>query len=266
MRVVIKEGLRRAGVTRLCWRRKLRALRPYGLGFKEAPLFVLADPEIDNFTYDLANWDELRAWLTGTFSPQASLYVDEFLEAPSSMIQLAARRARWAPAMKSRLLFNYRVGWYAIARHLRPRSIVETGTHHGLGALVLLDAVHRNADEGAPGTLYSIDPRPGAGWLVPRRRRDGWQRVAASSEVALERIGHIDLFIHDTVPELEALELKAAQACGARVLITNVKDRHQSALPTIAEASGWRYTEWRERPVGHWYPGGGIGLALRPAD
>jgi hypothetical protein len=49
--------------------------------------------------------------------------------------------------------FGRRVGWYALARALKPSVVVETGVEKGLEALVLCAALLRNAQEGTSRTL-----------------------------------------------------------------------------------------------------------------
>jgi hypothetical protein len=44
-----------------------------------------------------------------------------------------------------------RLGWYAAARLLKPKVIVETGVDYGLGSCVMCAALLRNASEGHPG-------------------------------------------------------------------------------------------------------------------
>jgi len=49
---------------------------------------------------------------------------------------------------------------FALLRHVRPRRVVELGS--GVSTLVMLDALRRNADEGAPAALEVYDPYPRA--------------------------------------------------------------------------------------------------------
>ena len=65
--------------------------------------------------------------------------------------------------------FGRRLGWYAVARAMKPRVVVETGVERGHGALLLCAALLRNAAEGAPGRYYGTDINPSAGWLLAGR-------------------------------------------------------------------------------------------------
>jgi hypothetical protein len=70
------------------------------------------------------------------------------------------------------------VAWYAVVRALKPQLIVETGIKQGLGSLVLLAALERNAGEGGSGRLISFDIDPFSGWVVPQRLRARCGRLA----------------------------------------------------------------------------------------
>jgi hypothetical protein len=116
---------------------------------------------------------------------------------------------------------------YAIVRTNRPATIVETGVCNGYSTAILLEALRRNA----AGHLYSVDlpevagdveggrqfwagkggavipaGRP-SGWLVPEDLEGRWAfsqgRSADLLPPLLERLGEIDLFIHDSEHSFE---------------------------------------------------------------
>jgi predicted O-methyltransferase YrrM len=106
---------------------------------------------------------------------------------------------------------------YTLVRWLRPETIVETGVSRGVSSKIILSALE---DNGA-GTLYSID-LPNAKWIdengtrwddsiskgvttghvVPKNLRSRWNLVISESRTMLpallNRIGPIDVFIHDS--------------------------------------------------------------------
>ncbi|MFC4145687.1 O-methyltransferase [Micromonospora mangrovi] len=159
-----------------------------------------------------------------------------------------------------------RIGWYAIVRARRPAHVVETGVDKGLGSCVLAAALLRNAAEGHPGRLTSLDINPEAGYLA---RATPWADVidlvigdSVASIGALDR--PVDLFLHDSdhsrvheKREFEAVEAKLAP--GAMLLTDNVTATN--VLAEHAERTGRRFLAYRETPAGHWYPGDGIGVA-----
>ncbi|MFY1684870.1 O-methyltransferase [Micromonospora sp.] len=179
--------------------------------------------------------------------------------------QATARSARRGLADR-RVRYARRVGWYAIVRATRPTHVVETGTDKGLGSCVLAAALLRNAAEGHPGRLTSLDVNPEAGYLA---RSAPWADVtdlvvgdSVTAIAALDR--PVDLFLHDSDHshdherrEFDAVEPKLAP--GAILLTDNVTTT--GVLAEHAERTGRRFLAYRETPLDHWYPGDGIGVA-----
>ncbi|KAF0126995.1 MAG: glycosyl transferase family protein [Elusimicrobia bacterium] len=98
---------------------------------------------------------------------------------------------------------------YILTRLLKPAQVLETGVANGASSYFILRAMERNGR----GALTSIDIGeekgegfvPGSreiGWLVPENLRWRWTlEIGSSRELllpALERIGKIDLFLHDS--------------------------------------------------------------------
>jgi Methyltransferase domain len=99
-----------------------------------------------------------------------------------------------------------RLAW-CLARHLRPKRVVETGVARGLTTRVLLDALERNGG----GRLWSIDLPPllehglaeETGAAVPESLRERWTLLRGSSRRLLgglvAGLGRIELFVHDSM-------------------------------------------------------------------
>ncbi|GAA2701018.1 class I SAM-dependent methyltransferase [Micromonospora olivasterospora] len=163
-------------------------------------------------------------------------------------------------------LSRHHLAWYAIVRATRPAHVVETGVDKGLGTCVVAAALLRNAAEGRPGRVTSLDINPEAGYLA---RSAPWSAVvdlvvgdSIASSAALDR--PVDLFLHDSDHnrEHERREFEAAEAKlapGALLLTDNVT--HTNVLAEHAERTGRRFLAYRETPARHWYPGDGIGVA-----
>jgi hypothetical protein len=260
--------------SRLRWLEKARLARFYGASLRARPWpivrYVLWDPDVGDFTYELDNETELVAFLASALAlepAQVQGYVGEFRAADELTRDLTAT-VRRRPDMKRRVGLAQRVAWYVIARELKPRLVVETGIKHGLGSLVLLVALERNSREGSPGRLVSFDTDSGSGWVVPDTLRASWTPVFASTfdafdeELAGEQI---DLFICDTPPdrEIESFEMNAAlrHAAPGIVLIAGNGDR-TTILPDLVRERGGDYHFFAERPRHPIYPGAGLGLAL----
>lgn len=65
---------------------------------------------------------------------------------------------------------------------------METGVRYGLGTMVILRALERNAQEESDhhGKLISFDPDPNGGWMVPERHAPHWTWVRATTRDALD--------------------------------------------------------------------------------
>jgi hypothetical protein len=267
----VRATYRRLGRAR--WPTKVQNLRRYGSGSTtrlDRFVYVLADPEVDNFTYPIANRSELGNWLASELGASPELvggYIAELDDWPEfdRWTTVSARRRLSA---KRQVLVGRRAGWYAAVRLLKPQVVVETGMHDGVGSLTFLAALSRNASEGRPGTLLSFDPLPGTGWMVPDELKQWWEYYHEPSDRMTERLDgrRVDLFLHDSLHtyEVERAELETAAGHGCRVLLSD--NAHvTSALRDTAEGRGFEFSYWQERPAGHFYPGGGIGLARASA-
>ena len=125
---------------------------------------------------------------------------------------------------------------YSIVRALRPDVAVETGVCNGVSTAFLLLALKENG--GA--TLHSIDypeiagedyapdefwegkggavipPGKDPGWMIPAELKDGWELILGRSQdelpPLLERLGSIDLFMHDSEHSYECMSFEFAAA------------------------------------------------------
>jgi len=235
--------------------------------------WLFASREHHNYTYDLTDLSrEHLAWFVGMTCDvpigQVRAYLTE-IESDDDLRE-HIRRATAASARRGladrNVRFARRVGWYAMVRAKRPAHVVETGVDKGLGTCVIAAALLRNAAEGHPGRVTSLDINPEAGYLA---KAEPWSTVvdlvigdSIASIRALDR--PVDFFLHDSDHsvehernEFEAVESRLAP--GALLLtdnatVTNVLAEH-------AERTGRRFLAYRETPANHWYPGDGIGLA-----
>ncbi|MGX7670370.1 O-methyltransferase [Plantactinospora sp. DSM 117369] len=235
--------------------------------------WLLTSREHHNYTYDLTTlsrehlaWfvsltcdvpvKQVRAYLTEIEQDEPLRRHIEQSTAASYRRGLADRRVRYAR----------RIGWYAIVRAIRPKHVVETGVDKGLGTCVLASALLRNAADGEPGRVTSLDINPEAGYLA---KAEPWASVvdlvigdSLASIKALDR--PVDLFLHDSNHSTgyERREFQAVSpklASGARLLTDNVTVTN--VLAEHAEKTGRRFLAYRETPAQHWYPGDGIGIA-----
>ncbi len=148
--------------------------------------YLFRDSEIDNFTYDIANRDELSSFVAdATAIPlaDAERFVDE------------------ADASRAPKPLGRRLGWYAIVRALQPDLVYETGTHGGLGSLAIASALRENGH----GRLITFDIDPRAGEMLtdrlPVELIVGDTRETLRT--AIRSIGRLDIFLHDSAHTYE---------------------------------------------------------------
>ena len=230
--------------------------------------------EHHNYTYDLTklNRDHLAWYVAHVCDVPVGQVRDWFAELEGD--QALRRHIQTATAASDRrgladrqVRYGRRLGWYAMVRARKPAHVVETGTDKGLGSCVLAAALLRNAAEGAPGRLTSVDINPEAGYLIRDARpwSDVVDLVVGDSLATLRGLDRpVDLFLHDSDHSAahERAELAAVTdrlAPGALLLTDNVTVTR--VLSKYAERTGRRFLAFTERPARHWYPGDGIGAA-----
>lgn len=269
-RLLDRLGLSPRYLSRFRWLAKWRVLRMNDVPVGRYLRYLAVGAEIDNFTYELANEGELPVFLARLLEIDERAAAELVAEARDDELLArrlhdATRRRWWT---KTAPPFGRRLGWYAIVRMVKPQLVVETGIHDGLGSLILIRALERNAEEGAPGRLVGFDIYPHAGWIVGAHPL--YRRVVEPTEVALEReldgAPPVGVFIHDTLHtyEHERFELEAAaeRLAPGGVLISD-NSHASTALRDVSAERGLHYEFFGERPKDHFSPGAGIGAARR---
>jgi hypothetical protein len=245
-------------------------------GVVAALRWLATSREYTNFTYDLhpRNLRHLASFVAhvaGRPVAEVEGYIGELLgdEALRAHVQRATRASagRWVADAEVR--YGRRAGWYAFVRALKPRVVVETGVDKGLGSVVLCAALARNAEAGAPGRHYGTDIDPAAGYLLqPPYSGFGTVLYGDSVESLRQLQGPVDLFINDSdhSAAYERREYEAiAPRLAPRALVLGDNAHVTDELRDFALRTGRDFLYFQERPLGHWYPGGGIGVAM-PRD
>lgn len=165
-------------------------------------------------------------------------------------------------------LYGRRLGWYIVTRLTRPSLVVETGVHDGIGAVVLTEALRRNAAEGEPGRYRGTDIDPNAGWLLHAPDVDA-QVLYGDSITSLEALApeSVDLFINDSdhSADYEYREYQVMTTrLSPRAVILGDNSHATDALLDYSREMGRDFVFFDERPAGHWYPGAGIGISVTP--
>jgi predicted O-methyltransferase YrrM len=245
-------------------RYSVRAWSPAGIRH------FLLDHECSNFTYDIANANELPQFVaSATRRPLDEIdgYFEEILGDDSLRNELA-QRMRQRRDRNDTPRFGRRLGWYCVVRACRPGLIVETGTHDGLGTSLLLRAAERNAAEGSPTRVITLDIDPASGWLIPEHLRELLEVHTGDTRETLPRAlegREVGMIIHDSehTAERERFEFGVALEHAAPSLVLISDNAHATtALSDLARELGVEYHYFSERPVRHFHPGAAIGLAI----
>jgi predicted O-methyltransferase YrrM len=166
----------------------------------------------------------------------------------------------------SSMLLGRRLGWYAFVRAKKPRIVVETGVHQGVGAVTLIRGLQANAREGFPGKYFGTDIDPKAGALVVGEYAETGKIMFGDSITSLKDFSEtIDIFVNDSdhSATYEAEEyLIIHEKLAAESLIISDNSHVSDSLLKYARRNTLEFLLFREEPAGHWYPGGGIGVAF----
>lgn len=235
--------------------------------------WLVTSREHHNYTYDLTSINRVHlAWFVAQVCDVPVAQVRDWFaeiegdDALRDHIRAATAASARRGLADRRVRYARRIGWYAMVRARRPARVLETGVDKGLGTCVLAAALLRNAAEGHPGRVTSVDINPEAGYLA---RTLPWSEVVdlviGDSLATISALTTpVDLFLHDSdhAAAHERAELRAVSgklAPGGLLLTDNVTATN--VLAKHAEATGRRFLAWTERPARHWYPGDGIGAA-----
>lgn len=232
--------------------------------------------EWTNFTYDLrpTNVEYLAALLSiVTKSAHADVvgYMQELIHDDNlqAHVKNTTSKSRFRSEADLPARFGRRLGWYALVRATKPKTIVETGVDKGLGAVVLCAALLRNAAEGHAGRYFGTDINPHAGYLLTGPYATMGEILVGDSLASLQALDTpIDLFINDSdhSADYEYQEyLAIAGKLGDSAIIVGDNAHVTESLLGFSIEAGRSFLFWKEQPLNHWYPGGGIGISWRPS-
>jgi predicted O-methyltransferase YrrM len=242
---------------------------------KKIGIWLVTSREDTNFTYDLTSVNlqylaHMIAVTTGCSHSLICAYMDEVRSDSALHEHVFNLRSEGPDASRSDCEphFGRRIGWYAFARVLRPRLVVETGVDKGLGSVMICAALLRNCKEGYPGSYVGTDINPEAGWLLRPPYSAVGRIVYGDSIETLKRLETpIDLFINDSDHSAE-YEYREYQTIANRLspgaVILGDNSHATDSLCRFSVERGRRFLFFHEQPRAHWYPGGGIGISFAP--
>src|SRR5690606_16156547 len=114
--------------------------------------------EDTNFTYELTNKNKLYVaqQISLVTKTDVNLILNYFKElehdkALKNQIIKKINNSLWKNIADKEINYAKRLGWYAFARCLKPKVIIETGVDKGLGSIILCKALMENKKEGFSG-------------------------------------------------------------------------------------------------------------------
>ena len=227
--------------------------------------------ETDNFYYELSsiNLSELSSLISIISGIQPQViddYINEINNDRDLREHLSQSWANDSEMHDAKIAFGRRIGWYALVRALKPKLVIETGVHHGIGACVLTSALIRNRLEGSPGRYLGTDIDPQAGVLFTGIYAAEGSIAYGDSIATLATIDSpIDFFINDSdhSAEYEAREYETILPRLAPDSIVLGDNSHTNTkLNEFSRKYSRPYLFFKEDPQDHWYPGAGIGISL----
>ena len=228
--------------------------------------------EFSNFYYDLTikNRMELASLIAAFFQTSPQEVLKYFNEADSDLVlktTLSNFKLKNPQLKDSSMHIGRRLGWYAITRIVKPSVVVETGVHHGVGALVLSRALQLNRSEGFQGTYYGTDIDLKAGILIKDFLNENCSVLYGDSIESLRGFADqiIDLFINDSdhSSDYEYREfLEVESKLSKRAIILGDNSHISDSLLRFSMERNRRFIFFAEKPLNHWYPGAGIGISI----
>jgi predicted O-methyltransferase YrrM len=244
--------------------------------FRKVMVWLLNSKETTNFTYHLEETNRrylasLISDITGKEFNEILAYMDEIIDDPELKRHVEETTKQGVTNITSdrEARFGRRIGWYAFVRAMKPKIIVETGVDKGLGACVLTSALMKNKEEGYAGYYYGTDINPKAGYLLSKSYGNFGEILYGDSIESLRKLDEkIDIFINDSdhSADYEAREYETVKAkLASNAIVLGDNSHTNDKLLNFALATGRRFVFFQEKPLNHWYPGAGIGIAFSRA-
>ena len=251
--------------------RKNRANSYFKQSRKQIKIWSRERTEFSNYYYNLTPTNEkyltaLLSYITHTSIPLVEKYFREVHE-NNYLKEVIFKSWENDVAMKdAQIAFGRRIGWYALIRIVKPKFVIETGVHQGIGACIIASALEENIREGFPGKYLGTDIDINAGKLFNLNFSHVGKIQYGDSIESLSTINEpIDFFINDSDHSAEYeyreyLIIKDKLAPNAIILGDN--SHVTEALYNFSIENGRSFIFFEEEPLNHWYPGGGIGISI----
>ena len=252
--------------------RKKRATSYYKPSFRLINDWAKKKTEFSNYYYDLneSNRSDLASLIsaiTETPFKQVEALFDELENNENLRAHISNSWARDPMMSDAKLGYGRRLGWYAFIRILKPKIVVETGVHHGVGSCVITSALIKNAEDGFIGQYFGTDIDKNAGKLLVQPYSKFGKILYGDSINSLKQLNEsVDIFINDSdhSGEYEKLEYETINSkLSANALILGDNSHATNSLRTFSQSTERNFIFFKELPREHWYPGAGIGISFK---
>ena len=180
------------------------AISYYKNNFKMIRNWISKKTENDNFYYELTqkNSKDLISLVSFIFNVPTELltqYHEEIVKNDNLIKEIENTLKKDPQLADIKVGFGRREAWYLIIRVLKPKVVIETGVHQGVGTCVITSALKKNTEEGYPGEYIGIDIDKSAGKLFHEPLTNYGKIIYSDSIEALYKFrGEIDVFINDS--------------------------------------------------------------------
>lgn len=163
------------------------------------------------------------------------------------------------------IAYGKRLGWYAFTRIIKPKIVIEKGIEKGLGAVILCSALLKNKEEGFDGRYFGTDIMKEAGYLLNGQYKEVGEILYGYSITSLSQLKcKIDLFINNSnySADYEFREYETiAPLLNPNAIILGDNSHATDKLALFSIQTQINFLFFKEVPLNHWYPGGGIGIS-----
>jgi predicted O-methyltransferase YrrM len=247
------------------------------MGYYKSPIIQVVSwafrkTEDHNYYYHLTdeNYLYLSHFLSTTFNrplEEVRSYIEEIRGDQEIISTLESNFKANAKFKDSVPGIGRRVAWYAIVRIMKPNLVVESGVYQGLGSLVISKALSKNQDSGVFGKYLGTDIDPSSGiFFKDEYRAIGKIEIGDTIEILNREKTLIDIYICDSDHSQE-YELKEYQNLATKMHNSSVVISDNSHVTQVlsdwSEIEKRRFFYFSEKPLNHWYPGGGIGVSIK---
>ncbi|HZZ75994.1 MAG TPA: class I SAM-dependent methyltransferase [Puia sp.] len=255
-------------------KRVMYAMSYYNKKYIQILKWGLHSKETANYTYDLTEGNILYlaqtiSVVTRTDSKKIIEYINEARnnEELKQHIRNTTMKSPHKEYADLQVEFGRRVGWYAFARTLKPKIIVETGVDKGMGSVLLCSAILKNKEEGFTGQFFGTDINPEAGYLLTGKYAEVGKILYGDSIKTLSQFSEkIDLFVNDSdhSTDYEYREyMTIRDKISENAVLLGDNSHISDKLSIFSDETNRNFLFFREEPRAHWYPGAGIGISFK---